>query len=86
MYIENCDISGAWDNAVDFVAVQQGHVVGSRIHRAGDWAMYAKGGSAYLTITGNEFFAAGTAAVVGLPALVSAGIRVDGRSGPRSLR
>ena len=60
IYIENCDISGAWDNAIDFVAVQYGHVVGSRIHRAGDWAMYAKGGSAYLTITGNEFFDAGT--------------------------
>lgn len=59
-FIENCDISGAWDNAVDFVAVQYGHVVGSRIHRAGDWAMYAKGGSAYLTIAGNEFFDAGT--------------------------
>jgi hypothetical protein len=60
VYIENCDISGAWDNAIDFVAVQHGHVVGSRVHRAGDWAMYAKGGSAYLTITGNEFFDAGT--------------------------
>jgi hypothetical protein len=60
VYIENCDISGAWDNAIDFVAVQYGHVVGSRIHRAGDWAMYAKGGSASLTITGNEFFDAGT--------------------------
>ena len=42
--IENRDISGAWDNAIDFVAVQYGHVVGSRIHRAGDWAMHAKGG------------------------------------------
>jgi len=60
VYIENCDISGAWDNAIDFVAVQYGHVVGSRIHRAGDWAMYAKGGSASLTIMGNEFFDAGT--------------------------
>jgi hypothetical protein len=30
--------------------------------------------------------AAGNAAVVGLPALVSAGIRVDGRSRPRSMR
>lgn len=60
VYIEHCDISGAWDNAIDFVAVQYGHVVGSRIHRAGDWAMYAKGGSASLTITGNEFFDAGT--------------------------
>ena len=60
IFIEDCDISGAWDNAIDFVAVQYGHVVGSRIHRAGDWAMYAKGGSASLTITGNEFFDAGT--------------------------
>lgn len=60
IYIENCDISGAWDNAIDFVGVQYGHVVGSKIHRSGDWAMYAKGGSAYLTITGNEFFDAGT--------------------------
>jgi len=60
VYIENCDISGAWDNAIDFVAVQYGHVVGSRIHRSGDWAMYAKGGSAGLTIMGNEFFDAGT--------------------------
>jgi hypothetical protein len=60
VYVENCDISGAWDNAVDFVAVQYGHVVGSRIHRAGDWAMYAKGGSAAITIMGNEFFDAGT--------------------------
>ena len=60
IYVENCDISGGWDNAIDFVAVQYGHVVGSRIHRAGDWAMYAKGGSAYLKITGNEIFDAGT--------------------------
>jgi hypothetical protein len=60
VYIENCDISGGWDNAIDFVAVQHGHVVGSRIHRAGDWAMYAKGGSAHLTIAGNEIFDAGT--------------------------
>jgi hypothetical protein len=60
VYVEGCDISGAWDNAIDFVAVQYGHVVGSRVHRSGDWAMYAKGGSAALTITGNEFFDAGT--------------------------
>jgi len=60
LYIENSDISGGYDNAVDFVAVQYGHVVGSKIHRAGDWAMYAKGGSAYLTIAGNEIFDAGT--------------------------
>lgn len=60
VYVEHCDISGAWDNAVDFVAVQYGHVVGSRIHRAGDWAMYVKGGSAGILVAGNEFFDAGT--------------------------
>ena len=60
VYIEYCDISGAWDNAVDLVAVQYGHVVGSKIHGAGDWAMYAKGGSAQLVIRGNEFYDAGT--------------------------
>lgn len=60
IYVEQCDISGAWDNAVDFVSVQYGHVVGSRIHRSGDWAMYAKGGSASLTVAGNEFYDAGT--------------------------
>ena len=60
IFVERCDISGAWDNAVDFVAVQGGHVVGSRIHRAGDWAMYVKGGSAGITVRGNEFFDAGT--------------------------
>ena len=60
VYVEHCDISGATDNAVDFVGVQYGHVVGCRIHRSNDWAMYVKGGSAYLTVTGNEFFDAGT--------------------------
>ena len=60
MYVERCDISGAWDNAVDFVAVQGGHVVASRIHRAGDWALYVKGGSANIIVAGNEFYDAGT--------------------------
>ncbi len=59
-YIEDCDISGAWDNAIDFVGVQYGHVVGSKIHRSGDWAMYAKGGSASLRVEGNEMYDAGT--------------------------
>lgn len=60
IFVEKCDISGAFDNAVDFVGVQYGHVLGNRIHRTGDWAIYAKGGSAYLTISGNEIFDAGT--------------------------
>ena len=60
LYIEDSDISGAYDNAIDFVAVQYGHVTGNRIHNALDWCIYAKGGSAYLRIEGNEIYNCGT--------------------------
>ena len=60
LFVENCDISGGWDNAFDAVGVQYGHIIGSRIHRGGDWCMYVKGGSAYLRIEGNELFDART--------------------------
>ncbi|MBC8179925.1 right-handed parallel beta-helix repeat-containing protein [candidate division KSB1 bacterium] len=60
LYIEDCDISNAWNVALDFVAVQHGHIVGNRIHGAGDWCIYLKGGSAYLRVEGNEIFNGGT--------------------------
>lgn len=60
VYLEDSDISGAWDNAVDFVAVQYGHVLNSRIYDAGDWCLYLKGGSAYFTVSGNIFSECGT--------------------------
>ncbi len=60
VYIENSDISGAWDNAIDFVAVQYGHIVGNQIHNAGDWCAYVKGGSAYIRVEANSIFACGT--------------------------
>lgn len=60
LYVEDSDISGAYWTAVDYVAVQYGHVIGSKIHRAGDWAMYFKGGSAYLNVEGNEIYDANT--------------------------
>lgn len=60
IYIENSAMSGAWDNALDFVAVQHGHVVGNRIYNAGDWCAYAKGGSAYITYEVNTIFDCGT--------------------------
>ena len=63
IYIENSDIHGAEDNAIDFVAVQYGHVIDSTIHGAQDWCMYAKGGSAYLTFSGNEVFDCGTGGI-----------------------
>ncbi len=59
-YIENSDISGAGDNAIDFVAVQYGHIVNNSIHNAGDWCAYAKGGSAYLLVEANRIYDCGT--------------------------
>lgn len=60
LYIEDSDISRAWDNAIDFVAVQYGHIQGNRIYSAGDWCMYLKGGSAYFRVEGNEIYDCGT--------------------------
>lgn len=60
VFVEDSDVSGAWDNAVDFVAVQHGEVLRNRVHDSGDWCMYAKGGSADLRIAGNEIFDCGT--------------------------
>lgn len=56
IYLENNDISGAWNNGVDFVAVRYGHIINNRIHLAGDWCLYLKGGSAYFRVEGNEFY------------------------------
>lgn len=56
IYLENSDISGAWDNAIDYVSVQYGHILNNRVHNAGDWCGYAKGGSAYIRVEGNVFY------------------------------
>ena len=53
IYIENNNIQGADDNAIDFVAVNTGHVRANRIHDTQGWCMYAKGGSSYLLLEGN---------------------------------
>ncbi|XVJ68270.1 MAG: right-handed parallel beta-helix repeat-containing protein [Rhizobacter sp.] len=60
VYLEGNDVSGAWDNAIDYVGVQYGHVVGNKVHNAGDWCQYAKGGSAYLRVEGNTYTNCGT--------------------------
>ncbi|MBI5833042.1 MAG: right-handed parallel beta-helix repeat-containing protein [Armatimonadetes bacterium] len=54
LYVEDCDISGSYQAVVDFVSTQYGHLLANRIHDGGEWACYAKGGSAYLRIEGNE--------------------------------
>lgn len=55
LYIENSELRGAWHTGIDYFAVQYSHVIGCRIHTVGQWCMYAKGGSAYLWVEGNEF-------------------------------
>ncbi len=60
IYIEDSDIQGAYDNPIDFVAVQYGHLLNNKVHNGEDWCAYAKGGSAYITVEGNEFYNCGT--------------------------
>lgn len=60
VYVEDSTIAGSYENPVDFVAVQYGHVLRSNIHHGDDWCMYAKGGSAHLVIAGNRFHHCGT--------------------------
>lgn len=60
VYVEDSDVSGADDNAIDFVAVQYGHIVRSRIHDANDWCVYLKGGSAYFVVDSNRIYDCGT--------------------------
>lgn len=56
LFVEDCNICGSYGTALDFVAVQHGHIIRNRIHQAGDWCMYLKGGSAYFRIEGNELY------------------------------
>lgn len=60
VYIEDSDIGQSYENPIDFVAVQYGHIVRNRIHDGDDWCMYVKGGSAYLRIEGNRLYNCGT--------------------------
>jgi hypothetical protein len=54
------DIAGAYENAIDFVAVQHAWITGSRIHDGDDWCAYVKGGSAYIVVENNEIYDCGT--------------------------
>jgi hypothetical protein len=60
VYIEKCTLSGAYDNVIDYVAVQYGHIVQNQISGGGDWCAYVKGGSSYLRIEGNVISDCGT--------------------------
>jgi hypothetical protein len=58
--IDRSDISGAYDNSIDLVAVHHVLIRSSRIHGAEDWCAYAKGGSAYIRVVGNRIYDCGT--------------------------
>jgi hypothetical protein len=60
IYIEGSNIFNTYENAIDFVAVQYGHITGNRLHDADDWCIYLKGGSAYFRVEGNEIYNCGT--------------------------
>ena len=47
-------ISGADDNAIDFVAVQYARMIGNVIEHANDWCAYVKGGSAFVLVARNR--------------------------------
>ena len=60
IYIEESNIGGSYENAIDFVSVQRGHIIGNKIHDADDWCAYVKGGSALFLVEKNEFYNCGT--------------------------
>jgi hypothetical protein len=59
IYIENNDIQGAGDNAIDWVSVHYGHIKANKIHNTQGWCLYAKGGSSYISIDGNFVYDCG---------------------------
>jgi len=56
IYVEDSVIGGAWHTGVDYMVVQYGHFFNNRLHTAGQWCMYIKGGSAYFRVEGNELY------------------------------
>ena len=56
IFIESNFIRGAQDNAIDWVGVQYGQIVGNKVSDSGSWCAYVKGGSSYVRIEANEFY------------------------------
>ena len=54
LQVVHSELRGAYENALDFVAVQRARITDSIISDAGDWCGYVKGGSVDIEIRGNE--------------------------------
>lgn len=59
VYLEDSDLSGTFQTVLDYVSVQYGHILDTRIHGSLQWCAYVKGGSAYLRFERNEFYECG---------------------------
>ena len=82
LFVENSDISGAFWFALDTMAVEYGHITGSRIHRAGDDCLLLKGGSASFVVADDEIYDCGVVGISagegsGMEFLVAPWIRFD---------
>ena len=53
VYVESSDFGGAFWFGLDFVAVEYGHIINSRIHDTGDDGLVLKGGTAQFDVMGN---------------------------------
>ncbi|MDQ1248098.1 MAG: hypothetical protein QG597_2470, partial [Actinomycetota bacterium] len=58
--VVNSHLRGAYENAIDFVAVQRATIERNIISDAEDWCAYVKGGSTAITVRGNEIRNCGT--------------------------
>ena len=56
LYVEDSEIAGAYWFPVDFVSVQYGHILGCRVHDAGDDGLVLKGGTDEILVQGNEIY------------------------------
>lgn len=59
-HIVDSRIRGSNENAIDFVAVQWGTIIGNEISHSDDWCAYVKGGSAHIEVRGNVIHHCGT--------------------------
>jgi hypothetical protein len=56
IYVEDCDISGAFWFSLDYVGVQYGHIQGCRIHDASVDCLLLKGGTAQIRVEDNIIY------------------------------
>ena len=54
--IEDCDMSGAFWYALDYVSVQNATITGSKFHDAGEYCLLLKGGSSAILVERNEIY------------------------------